>query len=376
MSTTKQSGRGLFFQHDRADRTGVLIVNLGTPKAPDASSLRTYLREFLSDPRVVEAPRWLWWLVLRGVILPFRSSRSAKAYQRVWTEKGSPLADYSARLVQAVAGLMSDAQTVGGDQVVVKLAMRYGEPSISRMMDEMAEQQVRRILVLPLYPQYSATTSASVFDAVTEYCRQRRWIPELRFINEYYADEAWLNAMAGHIQKYRQQLPPAEKLIFSFHGIPRRYFLAGDPYYCQCQATVRLLTERLGMGEDDYLLTFQSRFGREEWLKPYTDHTLQALAGDGIKRVQVVCPGFAVDCLETLDEIALENREIFEHAGGEKLDYIPALNAEEPHARALAALIHRHLSGWPLGIDDTAAEERARQARQVASATTYFLPHE
>ncbi|GAB4183092.1 MAG: ferrochelatase [Wenzhouxiangellaceae bacterium] len=365
MFTTKKYQAASEFSHARGDRTGVLLVNLGTPEAPQPGALRRYLREFLSDPRVVEAPRWLWWLVLRGIILPLRSGRSARAYQEVWSEQGSPLAWHSRQLTTALAAAL------GEPDLEVALAMRYGQPSIAGALDDLAAKQVRRLLVLPLYPQYSATTTASVFDAVTSHLQQRRWIPELRFVNEYYQHPAWVSAMAEHIREQQAQLPPCDQLLFSYHGIPRRYFLAGDPYHCQCHATTRLLAEALGLQSAGYQQVFQSRFGREEWLRPYTDKTLEQLAASGVKRVRVVCPGFAVDCLETLEEIAMQNRELFIKAGGERLDYIPALNAQQTHAQALAQIVRDHTAGWPLTATPTAAEQRQQRAEMLAKSSGY-----
>lgn len=369
MSTTDSAYQAAHFNHAQKDRVGVLFVNLGTPDAPQKSDLKRYLKEFLSDPRIVEAPRWLWWLLLRLVILPRRSGKSAEAYREVWTERGSPLAYLSADLVEAVK-----TQLAGEFEVECALAMRYGSPSVANVLDQMAAQQVRRLLIVPLYPQYSATTTASIFDAVTSHLQGRRWIPELRFINEYHQYDAWVQAMADHIAAQRAKLPQAERLILSFHGIPKRYFLNGDPYYCQCQASARRIAAALNLSEDEYIVTFQSRFGKEEWLQPYTDHTLERLGREGVKRVQVVCPGFAVDCLETLEEIAGENQEIFKAAGGEALDYIPALNAEPAHAAALANIVREHLQGWPKATPDAGSlSKRQQRAEKLSKQSTYPL---
>ncbi|MCG8466422.1 MAG: ferrochelatase [Xanthomonadales bacterium] len=367
MTATDSAFGAADYSHAKNDRIGVLFVNLGTPDAPQKPELKRYLKEFLSDPRIVEAPRWLWFLLLRLVILPTRSGKSAEAYREVWTERGSPLAYLSEDLSQAVGERLADVN------VEVALAMRYGQPSVASVLDKMAEKQVRRLLVVPMYPQYSATTTASIFDAVTSHLQTRRWIPEVRFINEYFHTDAWVKAMAAHIAEHRAQLPQAERLLMSFHGIPRRYFLNGDPYYCQCQASARLIAAELGLGEDDYAVTFQSRFGKEEWLQPYTDKTLESWGKQGMKRVQVVCPGFAVDCLETLEEIAGENREIFQEAGGGELDYIPALNAEAAHADAMAEIIRPHLNGWPAGLDAEALKTRQQRAEAQSEKAGYPL---
>lgn len=352
--------------HRQSPRTGVLLVNLGTPDAPTASALRTYLREFLSDRRVVEAPRAIWWPILYGIILPFRSPRSAAAYRRVWTENGSPLLVTSRSLNDS---LERELRRIS-PQISTLLAMTYGQPSIDKAIDRLRHENIQRLLVLPLYPQYSATTTASVFDRVTESLKRLRWLPETRFVNDYHADTGWLDAIAGSIRDFRTRQGKAEKLVFSFHGIPKRNLLAGDPYYCQCQASARRIAERLELDESEWLLTFQSRLGRAEWLKPYTDQTLKQLAADGVRRVQVVCPGFAVDCLETLDEIANENREEFIHAGGESLEYIPCLNDSDAHAKVLAGVCRHHGQGWPefAGGRAVAASELAERPARAERA--------
>lgn len=360
------------FRHRQPDSTGVLLVNLGTPDAPTTKAVRRYLAEFLWDRRVIELPRWLWWLILHGVILTLRSPRSAKAYAAVWTAEGSPLMCLTQSLTRRLGehlGVERDPQ-----RLQVRMAMRYGTPSVADVLRQMQESGLRRLLVLPLYPQYSATTTASVFDAVSNELRTWRFMPELRTIADYFMEPAYLDALAGSIRSHREEHGVADRLLFSFHGIPERYFRNGDPYFCQCQATARAVAERLGLAREDWALSFQSRVGREPWLKPYTDHTLAAWPGEGIRSVQVVCPGFAVDCLETIEEIDDENRERFLHAGGERFEYIPALNDSAPHAAALASLVMRHLQGWPpldpaqaaLG-DDAALERRAARASAIAA---------
>jgi protoporphyrin/coproporphyrin ferrochelatase len=338
------------FRHDRPDATGVLLVNLGTPEAPTTGAVRHYLREFLSDPRVVEVPRLIWWPILHGFILRTRPRRSARAYQQVWTPEGSPLLQYS-RALAARVGQALGADASGG-RLLVRVAMRYGPPSIPTVLREMQDAGVRRLLVLPLYPQYSATTTASVFDAVFAELRTWRWVPELRTVAEYFNDPAHLDLLAARIRAHRETHGEADKLLFSFHGIPERFFRDGDPYFCQCQATAREVAQRLDLPRERWMVSFQSRVGREPWLKPYTDETLGRWPGEGVKSVQVVCPGFAVDCLETIEEIGDENREHFLKAGGERYEYIAALNAEPDHVQALAGLLRRHLHGWdPLDAD-------------------------
>lgn len=331
------------FDHDAPARTGILLVNLGTPDAPTSSAVRRYLAEFLADPRVVELPRWLWWLALHGIILRIRPPRVAKAYQSVWTDEGSPLLAINKKLHQALQPVLKQQY---GEQVVTALAMRYGNPSIAAGLEELRLQNVQRLLVLPLYPQYSATTTASVFDEVTSVLQQWRWIPETRFINQYHDAPEYIQALAESIKVHQQDKGQAEKLLISFHGIPQRYHDAGDPYYCHCQKTARLLAEKLQLKEDQWKTTFQSRFGREPWLQPYTDETLKQWGADGIKQVQVICPGFSIDCLETLEEVAHENKQYFIEAGGKEYEYIPALNASAAHVNILQQLIQQHIQGW------------------------------
>lgn len=329
--------------HSEPPRAGVVLANLGTPDRPDPKALRKYLREFLWDPRVVEVPRPLWWLILNLVIVPFRSPRSAGAYRRVWTERGSPLLYHTRDLADAMMHEFERNQP----HVKVYPAMRYGRPGIGEALDQARRDNVQRLIVLPLYPQYSATTTASVFDGLALALRRVRWIPELRFVTHYHYDEAWVEAVADRIRSYQDAHGKPDKLLFSFHGIPKKYLLEGDPYYCECQSSARRIAARLKLDDSDWRVTFQSRLGRAEWLRPYTDETLLELAGEGAKHVQVVCPGFAVDCLETIDEIGVENREAFEAVSGGRFEYIPALNAEPDHARVLAELCWRHGQGWP-----------------------------
>lgn len=331
------------FTHQQADKLGVLVTNLGTPESPTKQALKPYLKEFLSDPRVVEIPRLLWWMILNLVILNIRPRRSAKAYETVWTEQGSPLMVHTKNQAEAIK---QQIQQKWGDNVVVDFAMRYGQPAVADTIDKMLQAGVRKLLVLPLYPQYCASTTASTFDAVAAAMTNRRWMPELRFVTEYNDFPDYIQAIADKIRLHWQTNDRTDKLIFSYHGIPKRYLLNGDPYHCQCYKTSRLIAENLGLDKDRYLTTFQSRFGREEWLKPYTDHTLKALPNEGVKSVQIVCPGFSSDCLETIEEIGEENREYFMEAGGERYEYIEALNSDPQHISALVKLIEKNLQGW------------------------------
>jgi protoporphyrin/coproporphyrin ferrochelatase len=324
-------------------KAAILLVNLGTPSAPTTAAVRRFLAEFLSDPRVIELPRALWLPILYGVILPLRPRRSAQSYQKVWTDQGSPLMVYSRALTSKLAEAIQPASA----GIRVELAMRYGEPNIAAAIDRLHNEGVRRLLVLPLYPQYSAASTGSTFDATIDALKKLRWSPELRFVGDYHANENYISALADRVEKYWHQHGRAPKLLLSFHGIPQKCIAAGDPYFDHCTTTARLLRERLKLNEEDCLLSFQSRVGRERWLSPYTDEVLKQLPRDGVRHVQVVCPGFAVDCLETLEEIAIRGREQFVEAGGERLDYIPALNADQSHIAALMSVIRDHTQGWP-----------------------------
>ena len=331
------------FTHGQKKRIAVLITNLGTPAAPTKSALRRYLKQFLSDPRVVEFPRFVWWCILNFIILSIRPARSAKAYQTVWTDEGSPLAIHTEAQCKALAAKLADRF---GDDVIVEWAMRYGEPSIDHKLDALMQKGVQKLFVLPLYPQYSASTSGSTFDALADNFKQRRWLPELRFLNDYHDNSEYIDAIAHSIQEHWQKHGKQEKLLFSYHGIPLRYLHNGDPYHCFCLRTTRLVAEKLDLSDDDYLTVFQSRFGREAWLQPYADHTLKSLGGDGVKSVAVVCPGFSSDCLETIEEIGVENRDYFLEAGGKEYHYIPALNATETHINALASMCIENIADW------------------------------
>lgn len=329
------------YRHDSQQRVGVLLVNLGTPDGPDPASVRRFLAQFLWDSRVIEMPRWLWWLILNGVILRIRPSKSAHAYRQIWTPQGSPLMVFSRALTDRVREVLQQRQL----DIPVTLGMSYGSPSIPDALEAMHRDGIRKVLVLPLYPQYSATTTASVFDQVTRTLQGYRWVPELRFITEYHDERRYIETLARSIREH-WQTHARHHLLFSFHGVPRRYLLAGDPYYCHCMKTARLVSSELGLSETEWSVSFQSQVGREEWLRPYTDELLVEYARGDRKSVTVICPGFATDCLETLEEIALRNRALFLSSGGTAYDYIPALNAHPEHAELLVDLIERHTQGW------------------------------
>jgi ferrochelatase len=354
------------YQHGTQSRLGVLLVNLGTPDDTSTPSVRRYLRQFLSDPRVVEVPRVLWWLILHGVILRIRPSRTAEAYKSVWDEQsGSPLLDIARQQTAAVQRIVPQYLPGGA---TVALAMRYGNPSVESALAELRQKNVRRLLVLPLYPQYSGSTVASVFDEVTRQLTRVRWIPEMRFINQYFDHSDYIDALAASVTEHWKTNDRPQRLVMSFHGIPERYRNNGDPYFCQCHATARMLASKLSLSADQYQVVFQSRFGREPWLQPYCDKTMEALPGEGVTSVDVICPGFAADCLETIEEINEENRELFIEAGGEKFHYIPALNAQPPHIEALCRLIRQHVQGWPEVEGAAESDQQLEQSAQRAVA--------
>ena len=333
------------YNHDKKNdgKIGILLCNLGTPDAPDTPSLRRYLKEFLSDPRVVEVPRLIWWFILNLIILRFRPSKSAKMYQQVWTEDGSPLLIYSKQQLEKVK---EELTQIYGDRVVFALGMRYGNPSMESAIAELKAQNAQQVIVLPLYPQYSGATSGSTFDALADIYKEYRWVPEITFINSYHKHPKYIQAIANSIRQHVAQHGKPERILFSYHGTPERYLKNGDPYYCFCQQTTRLVKEAitdLSFADEELMTCFQSRFGKEPWLQPYTDETLEALPKEGVKNIAVICPGFSSDCLETIEEIAQEGKEEFMEAGGESYHYIPALNAEPEHIEALAAVLKPYI---------------------------------
>jgi ferrochelatase len=361
------------FEHGLPESLGILLVNLGTPDAPTPPAVRRYLAEFLADPRVVEFPRLPWWLILHGYILRTRPARSARAYKKIWTDKGSPLLLHSMEIAEKVREKISAELPVA---VGVELGMTYGKPSVAAALQKLHDQHARRILVLPLYPQYSNTTTGSVFARVTKSLARRRWIPELHFINQYHDAPGYIAAVCASIRDFWNAHGRGDRLLMSFHGIPQRTLLAGDPYHCQFQKTGRLIAESLGLEDSEWALSFQSRVGREAWLRPYTDELLQQWGEGKVGRVDVVCPGFAADCLETLEEIGLQNAALYRAAGGAELRYIPALNARDDHIAFLCGLISQRIAGWPAaspGHDlanatEALADSRARALKMGAGS--------
>jgi ferrochelatase len=325
------------------ERIGVLLVNLGTPDSPSYFAVQRYLREFLGDRRVINTSRLIWLPLLYGVVLPFRPIRTARKYRKIWLREGSPLAVYSTRLT-AKLGAVLRAQL--GGQICVELGMTYGNPSIVHALESLSEQNVRKLLVLPLYPQYCSSTTGSVFDFTSAALRRWRWLPETRFVNDYYHEAGYIDALTSRILDHWAEVGEGSHLLFSYHGIPAAYVAAGDPYQAQSEATTRLVVSRLGLAPDQWSHCYQSRFGSVEWLQPYTEDTLKVLAARSVRKLTVVSPSFAVDCLETLEEVAIEYRDTFLELGGERLTLVPALNDDDRHAQVLATIVKNQLQGW------------------------------
>ena len=350
-------------QHGQPARTGVLLCNLGTPDEPTAAATRRYLAEFLSDPRVVEIPPAAWKPILHGVFLRTRPAKSAAKYQQIWLPEGSPLMVWSRKQSTMLRGYLGER----GHDVSVRLAMRYGNPSIASQLDELKARGCTRILVVPLYPQYSGTTTASVIDAVGAWARGVRHVPELRFVNRFHDDPGYIRALTRVMHQHWQAHGRPDKLVMSFHGVPERTLTLGDPYHCECLKTARLLAERLALKDGEWVVSFQSRFGKAKWLEPATQTVLEQLGRAGTPRVDVVCPGFVADCLETLEEIAMEGRDAFKAAGGQEFHYVPCLNDNPTWLAALAEIVQDHLQGWPTRGADQAAEAAATRERALAA---------
>ena len=347
------------YTHGSPPKTALLFCNLGTPEAPTAAALRRYLAQFLSDPRVVEIPRLVWLLILHGIILRVRPAKSAAKYATVWIpgqDGGSPLKVWTEKQAKLLQGFLGER----GHHLTVRYAMRYGKPAIGKTLDELRALGVTRVLVLPAYPQYSGATTASVIDDVAGWALKSRHVPELRFINRYHDEPLYIEALADSVRRHWQSNGRPDKLVMSFHGMPARTLAQGDPYHCECQKTGRLLAEALNLTKDQYLVTFQSRFGKAKWLEPYTEPTLIKMASDGsVKSVDLICPGFSADCLETLEEINQEAREAFLHAGGQRFEYIPCLNDSPAGMLALTSLAEKHLQGWPTQkVEPSRAQQR------------------
>jgi len=345
--------------HGKLPKSAVVLVNLGTPDAPTTSAVRRYLKQFLWDPRVVEIPRAVWWWILHLIILPFRSGQSAKKYDTIWTDEGSPLKVHTEKQARLLQGYLGER----GHKVRVVYAMRYGNPSLPSVLRQLKEEGCDRIVILPAYPQYSGTTTASIFDAVFTHYSNERNVPELRFVKHYHDHESYIEALRKSVLAHWELNGRPEKLLMSFHGVPKRTLTLGDPYHCECHKTARLLAQSLGMTPDQYLVTFQSRFGKAEWLQPYTAPTVQALAREGVRKLDVICPGFTSDCLETLEEIAMEVRHDFLQAGGTDFNYIPCLNEDDAWICALSEVAELHMIGWPTLMTPALKEELEEQAQ-------------
>lgn len=350
------------YTHGQEARTGILLVNLGTPEAPTAQALRPYLRQFLSDPRVVEIPRVIWWFILNGIILITRPRKSAEKYAAIWTTDGSPLKVHTEKQAKLLKGWLGEHVA---SPLRVEYAMRYGKPSISDTLTRMKAEGCDRILMLPAYPQYAASSTATAHDVAFTWLQRARNQPALRTIRHYHDHPAYIHALAANIRDYWQVHGRPDVLVMSFHGVPRYTLDKGDPYHCECQKTGRLLAEALGLDAKQFRLTFQSRFGKAEWLQPYTDKTLAALGREGVGRVDIVAPGFTADCLETLEELAMEGRETFLTAGGKDFHYIPALNEHPQWIAALGRIALDNLGGWVSETWDREADVQARETSRL-----------
>ncbi len=361
------------FTHDRTPRIGILLVNLGTPDAPTAPALRRYLRQFLSDPRVVEIARWAWTPLLHGVILNTRPAQSAKRYQAVWTKDGSPLLAHSLRQRTLLLGFLGQRLKRAGfpaDLCPVEIGMRYGNPSVAAAIDKLRASHCEKILVLPMYPQYAASTTASALDAVAAHLARVRRVPALRFVDSFHGDEGYIQALAQNVNDFWMKNGRPDKLVVSFHGVPRRTLDLGDPYHCQCQVTARLLARELGLAPTQWTLAFQSRFGKAQWLTPYTADVLKALGKEGTGRVDVFCPGFVTDCLETLEELGIEGQALYRDAGGKDFRLIPCLNEHPRWITALAEIAFRNLAGWLTPPPDADARELTKVRAKALGASS------
>tara|TARA_A100001011_G_scaffold179727_1_gene188589 strand:+ start:3787 stop:4809 length:1023 start_codon:yes stop_codon:yes gene_type:complete len=330
------------FEHGTKLKIGVLLSNLGTPDKPYKKELKVYLKEFLSDPRVIETPKLIWQIILNGIILNIRPQKSAKNYQKVWTDEGSPLLVILNKQKKLTQELLKNKNL----EIEFAIGMRYGNPNIEKGLDELRSKHCNKIIVLPMYPHYCAATTGSTFDSVTNTMQKWRWVPSLRFISTYHDNLKYIQALANSIRKHWDIHGKPDKILFSYHGIPKKYFIKGDPYHCLCSKTTRLVREEMNLSEEFALTTFQSRFGPEEWLQPYTDKTVEKLAKNGTEHLQIIAPGFSSDCLETIEELDGENREIFEEHGGKKFSYIKCLNDQPDHIDLIGALIKNELQGW------------------------------
>lgn len=354
------------YSHDSQPRVGILLANLGTPDAPTAKALRPYLQQFLMDRRVVEIPRFIWCWILHCIILVFRPKKSAEKYASIWAKEGSPLMVYAQQQKKLLQGYLS--QKINSP-FAVELGMTYGNPSMKSAIESLKAQGCDRILVFPLYPQYAASSTAAALDAVWRVLLKMRNVPAIRTIKHYHDHPLYIQALASHIKAYWKQHGQPEKLVMSFHGVPKFHLMKGDPYHCECHKTARLLAEALGLNKEQYQVAFQSRFGRQEWLQPYLANTLDALGKQQLKRIDVVCPGFSSDCLETLEEIAMEGKHLFQSVGGGEYHYIPALNSEAVWIEAMRDIALEHLQGWVSNDYDVSQAESETVERKERALT-------
>lgn len=359
------------FKHGTLPATGILLVNLGTPDEPTAPAVRRYLKQFLSDSRVVEIPKAIWWLILNGVILNVRPKKTAKKYASIWMKEGSPLRVYTSRQAQMLRGFLGERMIGATPQLKVEYGMRYGNPSMESAIDKLKAAGCDNILVLPLYPQYAASTTGATMDELGRVLAQIRNVPGIRLVRSFHDHPAYIKAVAKNVMAEWMKIGrpnfATDKLLMTFHGLPKFHLDKGDPYHCHCHKTARLLADELGVKPDQYVVTFQSRFGRAEWLQPYTDKALEALGKKGTKRIDVICPGFAADCLETLEEIADEGRITFLQAGGSEFHYIPVANDTQPFVGALMEIALENLQGW-IGQDRDTMKLDAQSSAQRAKA--------
>ncbi|MBL0123406.1 MAG: ferrochelatase [Betaproteobacteria bacterium] len=353
------------FTHGTPSATGILLVNLGTPDEPTAPAVRRYLKEFLSDTRVVEIPKAIWWLILNGIILNTRPKKTAKKYAGIWMKEGSPLRVYTARQAQMLRGYLGE---IVKSPLKVEYAMRYGNPSIETGIDKLKSANCENLLILPLYPQYASSTTGATFDQLARVLMQKRNVPGIRMVRSYHDHPAYIKAVAENVKAEWMKIGrpnfATDKLLMTFHGLPKFHLDKGDPYHCQCHKTARLIADELGLSKDQFIVTFQSRFGRAEWLQPYTDKTLEALGKQGTKRIDVICPGFGADCLETLEEIADEGKTTFLKAGGSEFQYIPVANDTQAFVGALTEIAREHLVGW---VDESWDRDAAKREGELST---------
>ena len=354
------------YSHGDERKIGILLVNLGTPDAPTTSAVRKYLAEFLADPRIVEIPRVIWWIILNLIILNIRPKKSRDLYKKIWSEDGSPLLVISKKIIYK---LRLSKNISSNKNLSIDLAMRYGNPSIKKALENFKENNINKLAIIPMFPQYSAATTASIFDKISSEIKMWRNLPDIRFLSTYHDNSSYIEACANRIRNFWGKGKRSKKLVFSFHGLPQVNLHKGDPYHCYCQKTARMIANELKLDKEDYIVTFQSRFGKQIWLQPYTDEVLTNLAKDGIDSVDIFCPGFLCDCLETLEEINMQSRENYISCGGRTFNYIPALNDSDENIRSMEKLILGEISGWDNNIINST--DNLKMTKQLFDNNTY-----